>query len=146
VVLLIFALIPSAVPAASLPRLDYGPRLGVRPAVFDGWAADGSLLMGGRSDDPPLGDQPGGSFGRIRWSVWNLRRAVGRGVAWANDCRPSCGNGHWHASPPTRVIAYRVRNGHFTRLATTVAYAGPRRHLVFEYIGDVAPAWSPVRR
>lgn len=143
-ILLAVGLIPSAASASGLPRLDYGGRVGMRPAVFDGWAADGSLLMGGHSDDPPLGDEPGGSFGHIRWSVWNHRRAVGRGVVWNNDCSPSCGDGHWHAAPPTRVVAYRVRAGLFTRLVAHVAYAGPRRRIVFAYMGDVVPSWSPV--
>ena len=55
----------------------------MRPKVFDGWAADGSLLLGGPSNDPPLGNYPKGSFGHITWTLWNRRRASGSGVPGA---------------------------------------------------------------
>lgn len=126
----------------ALPTLDYGPGFAVRPAVFDGWAADGSVVLGGPSSNPPYGNYPGGSWGHIRWSRWDADRAIGHGVVWHNDCRPSCGNGHWHREPATRVSVYRVRHGHFTRLVAKVAFAGPRRRIVFRYIGNFTPAWT----
>jgi hypothetical protein len=143
---LVLALAPPLSIAADrpLPRLEWGSGSAVRPPVFYGWSGDGSLILGGPSSEPPLPNQAGGSPGHITWSVWNHRIAIGRGVVWFNDCDPSCGFGHWHSEPPTRVKAYRVRSGQFTRLRVTLGQ-GPQRHpQVFAYKSPYPPQWQSI--
>jgi hypothetical protein len=128
--------------ATGLPVLEWGSGAAVRPPTFVGWSGDGSFVLGGPSTEPPLPNQAGGSAGRIEWMVWNHSIAIGRGVVWYDDCDPDCGTGHWHSEPPTRVKAYRVRGGQFTRLRAELGM-GPRRHwYVFGYENPYPPQWE----
>jgi hypothetical protein len=130
--------------ARPLPRLEWGSGDSVRPATFYGWSGDGSLILGGPSSEPPLPNQAGGSPGRITWTVWNQRVAVGKGVVWYDDCEPSCGFGHWHSEPPTRIKAYRVRSGQFTRLRATLGEGARRHAYVFGLKSPYPPEWGKI--
>jgi hypothetical protein len=35
----------------------------------------------------------------LRWTHWNARAAIARGVVWANDCIPFCAAGRFHRYP-----------------------------------------------
>jgi hypothetical protein len=133
-----------AAPAQQLPRLEWGSGSAVRPPVFYGWSGDGSLVLGGPSSEPPLPNQAGGSPGHITWTVWNQSVAVGHGVVWYDDCEPSCGFGHWHSEPPTRIKAYRVRSGQFTRLRVKQGEGARRHWYVFAYKSPYPPEWQSI--
>jgi hypothetical protein len=53
----------------------------------------------------------------LHWTDWNSSTAFATGTATWNDCTPDCVSGKWH-SAPIRVYAYRVRDGHYTRLSS----------------------------
>lgn len=145
-VLVVTAALP-LVPAAgagSLPRLEYGPEAVVRPATFYGWSGDGSVVLGGPSSEPPLPNQAGGSYGHIEWTVWNHRVAIGHGIVWYDDCQPDCGTGQWHSEPPTRVKAYRVRGGEFTRLRAKLGEGARRHWYLFAYTHPYPPQWEKI--
>lgn len=125
--------------SAALPKLP-GLTPAARPAVIDGWTGDGSQVIGG-ADGNPLPNQQGSGFGHVRWSLWTHRRAAGHGVVWANDCEPSCDDGHWHKYP-TAVRAYRPRHGAFTRLSFRCTLGGPRHRCTFYYTGRYPPEWA----
>ena len=141
--LVALALAPHAA-ARPLPRLEWGSGDAVRPATFSGWSGDGSLILGGPSSKPPLPNEAGGSVGHITWTVWNQQVALGKGVVWYNDCEPSCGFGHWHSEPPTRIKAYRVRSGQFTRLRLTLGEGGRRHPYVFGLKSPYPPEWAKI--
>ncbi|MGC1419283.1 MAG: hypothetical protein WA786_04080 [Acidimicrobiales bacterium] len=51
----------------------------------------------------------------LHWTHWNEPVAYATGTATWNNCTPDCVSGKWlHA--PVSVYAYRVRDGHYTRL------------------------------
>lgn len=142
--LLALALGP-ATAEARLPRLANGYELAIKPATVYGWTFDGSRILGGPSSNLPEGYGEG-SFGYIRWKLWGSHRARGKGVVWSNSCSPSCGNGTW-AGRATRVSAYRVRGGHFTRMKfSSVGAAGHHPHAVFGYRRLVPPEWEILRQ
>lgn len=130
--------------AARLPKLNNGYQPEIRPKSFYGWSGDGSLVLGGPSSEPPLPNQAGGSVGKIKWTVWNAHKAVGRGVVWYDDCEPDCGTGHWHSEPPTPVKAWRVRSGQFTRLRVKMGEGARRRWYVFAYKSPYPPQWTNI--
>jgi hypothetical protein len=51
----------------------------------------------------------------LHWTDWNKSTAYATGIASWNDCTPDCVSGTWHSAPIT-VYAYRVRDGHYTRM------------------------------
>jgi hypothetical protein len=51
----------------------------------------------------------------LHWTDWNQSIAFATGTAAWNDCTPDCAGGTWR-SAPISVYAYRVRNGHYTRI------------------------------
>lgn len=51
----------------------------------------------------------------LHWTDWNQSVAYASGTATWNDCTPDCAGGTWR-SAPVSVYAYRVRDGHYTRL------------------------------
>jgi hypothetical protein len=140
--LTLLAAAASVASGSPLPRLESGAGASVRPATFYGWSGDGSLILGGPSSEPPLPNQAGGSPGHITWTVWNHHEAVGRGVVWYDDCKPSCGFGHWHSEPPTRIKAYRVRGGQFTRLRVSLGEGARRRPYLFALKSPYPPEWQ----
>ena len=54
----------------------------------------------------------------LQWTDWGHSVAHATGTATWNDCTPNCAAGTWHSASIT-VSAYRVRNGHYTRLGAT---------------------------
>lgn len=87
-----------------------------------------------------LGPTAGNDLGRLhgvkdsylRWRTWGPNRASGAGTYDLNMCNP-CSAGPFSPVPAT-VTAYRVRAGHFTRLAITYqADVGPPAHLVYSW-------------
>lgn len=130
--------------ARGLPKLANGFALAIRPARVYGWTFSGTQILGGKSSNPPSGYEPG-DFGRINWRAWTQRRAFGRGVVWSNDCEPSCGSGAW-SGEPTRVSAYRVRSGHFTRMKFVCLCRGSRPHAIFGYRDLEPPQWEILRQ
>ena len=57
----------------------------------------------------------------IRWSSWTATRAVGRGTAHENDCKPNCAAGRFHAFPITirlsKVVHCIAGRPEFARVA-----------------------------
>lgn len=111
--------------AARLPGLltQQTPRgFYVRPDVVR-YSGDSTGYLGGKDGDPNGEDF---DFGTFPWGFWNTRHAGGVGVAWLNDCEPSCADGTFEAYR-ANVSVYRVRNHHFTRLLIKFTYHG--RHI-----------------
>jgi hypothetical protein len=112
VVVLLMVAAPAS--AAAKPRLlarDSSNALMLRPGqlVISG---DASEIVGGTGWTQGSGLA---SFGRIRWSAFNRREAVGRGFLWVNDCDPNCADGTFqqhtawiHASSVTRSLYQRL--------------------------------------
>lgn len=144
--LAVFAAATPTAAAKPFPKLANGYEFAVKPKTVSGWTGNGSQVLGGQSEDPPVGYEPGGSFGAIAWQLWTQRRARGEGVLWRNDCDPSCGAGSWHGEP-MRVSAFRARKGHFTRMRLTCACKGPSvPYMVLAYRGSLPPQWRVVDR
>lgn len=51
----------------------------------------------------------------IKWTNWGSATATATGVGSWNDCTPDCASGKWKSAPVT-ISAYRIRNGHYTRV------------------------------
>jgi len=51
----------------------------------------------------------------LQWTHWGQSVARATGTATWNDCTPTCAAGTWR-SASISVSAYRVRDGHYTRL------------------------------
>jgi hypothetical protein len=51
----------------------------------------------------------------LHWAGWGLSTAYATGTARWNDCTPNCAGGTWK-SESISVYAYRIKNGHYTRL------------------------------
>jgi hypothetical protein len=134
IVLLVACLWPSAASARVSPSLlayiSTSTPFEVRPPVIGAWTGDGTGFVGG-ADGRPNSD---GGFGHITWKRWTAHVAAGKGVAWVNrlagDCRRNC----W-SSEPTRIRAYRVRHGHFTRLKFSYDAGNGRQQHVFRLQG-----------
>jgi hypothetical protein len=47
----------------------------------------------------------------LRWSRWGRGTARARGKAKANDCNPSCAEGHFVRKRGARARGYRLRSG-----------------------------------
>jgi hypothetical protein len=62
------------------------------------------------------------NFGKIHWSKWTKKKAVGSGANWLNDCKPNCAKGKFHGYPvtlklttPKKVAGKNI----FTRMTVT---------------------------
>jgi hypothetical protein len=129
-----------------LPTLNDGERFRVKPATLGGWTFDGRQVFGGRSDDPPHGYFPGGTFGRITWTSWTGHEATGEGVVWTDDCEPSCGEGEWEPAP-TYVTAYRPHRGTFQRMRFVCNCEDPvGTRARFRLKGELPPQWEILRQ
>ena len=51
----------------------------------------------------------------LHWAGWGLPTADATGTARWNNCIPNCVSGTWK-SASISVFAYRIENGHYTRL------------------------------
>lgn len=94
-----------------------GPPFRVRPGrvIYTG---DGSGILGG-----PRGRKH--RFGRLTWHHWTQQSGFATGVAWLDNCTPSCAQGTFEPFG-ARVNVFRVRHGHFTRLTIRFRYHGRR--------------------
>jgi hypothetical protein len=114
-----------------------GTDFAVRPATV-GYTGDGTGLMAGhgRSVRHP---------GRIHWTHWGRRSARGHGYAWLNNCRPSCGGGHFHPVK-AKISANRSRHGRFTHLAIRYSSGGgdyrKLRHIPRDQYGPGYWQWA----
>ena len=107
----------------------------VRPSTIGGWTGDGTGIVGGRDGTGRAGD-----FGHVTWTSWGARRAVGRGVVWVNHCIPDCADGSFTREPPTRIVAWAPKNGHFTKLSFSYDAGNGRKKHTFTY-RKRSPAW-----
>jgi opacity protein-like surface antigen len=67
-------------------------------------------------------------LGRIHWSKWNKKKAVGSGGNWIDDCKPNCGKGTLHGYPVTLKLSQpKVVAGKdiFTQMVVTYASKVP---------------------
>ncbi len=104
-------LLPIAEAESRAPKLltqDSTNRFRVRPAVVS-YTGDGTGFLGG-SDGDGAGD-----WGHLRWQRWNHGTGYARGVAWLDNCDPSCAEGTYHAHR-ARVRVARNRHGRYTRM------------------------------
>jgi hypothetical protein len=69
-----------------------------------------------------------GNFGveRVTWLGWGTLRAVGIGTAYANDCLPSCVDGHTHRYPAVLILTgqQRCASGQIAYRTITYAFVG----------------------
>jgi hypothetical protein len=121
---------PSTIPPVAgapgrLPTLlrAGGGRFLVRPSTI--WlSGDGSSLIGGLNGRGPHTNSNWPRWaGRITWSAWTTTQALGTGVNWLDNCKPSCASGRYYAYP-VKLRAYDPLGGHFTRLAIRRRYHG----------------------
>ncbi len=112
---------PSPASAQALPgaltQIGHGPTFAVRPAQMV-YTGDGSGILGGFN-----GKGPYRRFGRLRWSIWNQRQAIGSGAVWLDDCEPDCATGTFHPYA-VKVHVFDPEHGHFTRLTLRYHYEG----------------------
>lgn len=117
----LLALLPAS--SAALPGLltqtGHGSPFAVKPAQIV-YTGDGSGVLGGFSG---TGRYP--RFGRLSWSSWNRRQALGSGAVWLDNCEPSCAGGTFHPYA-VNVHAFDPRAGHFTRLTLRYDYEGKK--------------------
>jgi hypothetical protein len=57
-------------------------------------------------------------FTNLTWQDWGEYTAYATGTARWNDCTPTCVAGTWKSEPVT-VWAWRIRDHHYTRLASS---------------------------
>lgn len=147
IMLLAMAGFGSMAATASATSVDSGSGSGlsVRPATLSGWTFGFHEVLGGKSRNPPVGYNPGGSFGRIDWIRWRRGFAIGRGTLWENSCSPSCGSGRWTAWGRVKVRLYRPGNGYFNRMRFS-RINGPRNTAVFAYRSELPPQWRIIKR
>jgi hypothetical protein len=67
------------------------------------------------------------SFGRIAWSKYNQREAIGSGIYWVSDCVSGCFNGTYRAHTAT-VHAISVKGDRYRRLTIRFRYNGQTRY------------------
>lgn len=133
-----------------LPLLYKGNGYKLKPGLMYGWDPDGfgkplRYLGKIQPSDPP------GSA--VKWSVWGKERAVGVGLARSSGCESGkCELGYPWNGTHLRVVAWRPRSGHFTRMKMTtgvpreskryyelvLAFRGP-------YVPDRTVSWKTVR-
>jgi len=58
----------------------------------------------------------------LTWSGWGQTTANAKGTARWNNCTPNCVSGKWQ-SAAISVYAYRIENGHYTRLMSRYSSA-----------------------
>ncbi|NYD40056.1 hypothetical protein [Nocardioides panaciterrulae] len=63
----------------------------------------------------------------MRWTTWDARRAVGKGVAHVNDCKPDCAHGHYARYRVTVHLA-KPRELCGSRFFTTLRVKGSGYH------------------
>lgn len=104
-----------------LPLLYKGNGYRLEPGLMWGWDRDGVgkpiRYLGKISISDPAGSA-------VRWTFWDVRRAVGVGLARSSGCgmggRPGeCELGYPWNGAKLRVVAWRPRSGHFTRMKMT---------------------------
>jgi hypothetical protein len=44
---------------------------------------------------------------QLHWTEWGTARATSNGLRWANDCQPTCAQGHFHYYP-AKVVVYSL--------------------------------------
>jgi hypothetical protein len=115
----VFSLLPATAQALPgvLTQTGRGSPFVVRPAQIV-YTGDGSGVLGGFS-----GTGPYPRYGRLKWSGWNSRQAVGSGAVWLDDCEPDCAEGTFH-SYAVKVHAFDPQADHFTRLTLRYDYEG----------------------
>lgn len=57
-------------------------------------------------------------FTGLHWTDWGDPTAYATGVARWNDCTPNCADGKWKSAPAT-LWAWDLRDGHYTKLASS---------------------------
>jgi hypothetical protein len=63
---------------------------------------------------------------KLHWIGWGERSAAATGVAYANDCTPTCAAGHFHTYRAVVVASGSQRCGSTTAYRTvTIAFVGP---------------------
>ena len=108
--LVALALVASADARTYVPMTDGG--FAVKPGAFAAGSGVGGGTMG---------------LGRVRWTHWGNRSALGRGVLTYKDCDPNCPAGTYH-TVRTRIRLYRARRN-------CVNWSGERiRRLIFTKI------------
>lgn len=122
----IAAILGLAAPAAlasGLPKLpDASGHLSsrqfkVRPSTIL-ISGDGSFFFAGRK-------KPGHKAAPLNWTSWTASGGHGKGLAWLDNCKPSCAAGTFHRYP-VRLHAWRPRHlgGHFIFTRLTYTYTG----------------------
>lgn len=120
VLLLAFVMATPANASAKLPKvltqLAKHP-FQARPAVI-AYTGDGTGIVGGLD-----GSDARDHLGRIYWSTYTHRQAVGVGLVWIDDCDPDCADGTF-TSVPVRIHAFSPKHRHFRRLTLKYTYQG----------------------
>lgn len=139
---------------SNLPLLYKGNGYKFKPGLMYGWDPDGfgkPLRYFGKIH---ISDPRGTA---VKWSSWGRKRAVGVGLARSSGCgtggmRGKCEIGYPWNGTRLRVVAWRPRGGHFTRMKmrTLVPRTSARYYkLVLAFRGPVGTfrtvSWKTVR-
>lgn len=135
-----------------LPSLYKGNGYRIKPGLLYGWdGSGGPVRYLGKTH---ISDAPGST---VKWTTWNRQRAVGVGLARSSGCsmggKPGkCEVGYPWNGTNLQVVAWRPKNGHFTRMKmkTRIPRSSSQFYeLVLAFKGPLAPdsfvAWKTVR-
>lgn len=139
---------------SKVPTLYKGNGYRVEPGLMYGWDPDGVgrpiRYLGKIHASDPAGSA-------IRWSTWGRQRAIGVGLARSSGCseggKPgNCELGYPWNGTKLRVVAWRPKNGHFTRLKMSTRVSRSSNHfyeLVLAFRGPFVPnktvSWRTLR-
>ena len=130
----------------------HGNGFAIRPANFYNWEYDGyqSGMTGGQ-DVSGLDGESTAHFpdGKMRWKIWEENRAVGLGglhTYCGTLSEAKCKKSPWYGTPRVKVVASKVKSGHFTKVKITRTGSGPKQYMVLRFLGKhLTPAWKITR-
>ena len=122
IALLVLLVVEPASAQASRRLWGTGKEPRVRPGQIL-LSGDGSEILGGDGWTHGTGLS---SFGRVAWTTYNGREAIGTGLLWIDDCDPFCAEGTYHQHVAT-VHAFSVSRNVYRRLTIRYSDGGVMR-------------------
>jgi hypothetical protein len=102
-------------------------------------SGDGGFLLAGFTGAHPTQSSRGDPFGELQWTTWSSTEGVASGAEWADDCRPNCAQGVYHAYRATVRVYDPNQAGVFQRMSVT-GHFELRYYAIFQ---DGDWAWDP---
>jgi hypothetical protein len=142
--------VTAAPTARAVPRLPellqstFGS-FAIRPAQIVP-SGDGSFLIAGQAawiGRNPEPAKPGSQFGHITWTSWTPTKATGLGVAWQDNCKPSCAAGTYFPTT-VRITASTPAAAVYSRLILTPQDGAPAIHYTLRHLnpGPAGYIWG----